>query len=156
MFPRGNFPGPALCIGIALALLSAHSPALAAARDKKEDAAKAERELIAREDEQAAKLADPNKDGYSDNPLVYFQARGKLTLQPPDGAGPDVVGQFVASDRGYLVKLAGPDFLKTLKIYDGKEVTLQGKLRAEGKYFVVNGVAGGGAPPVQRTNKRRI
>jgi hypothetical protein len=137
-----------LIVFAAFFLLSA-----AASHAKEDAAAKAEADLIAREDEQARRL-----DGESPSPLVHFDAKGKLALLAEDDPERknNIVGTF-SSDKGtFLVKTTSDVILKLIAPYDKKEVTLIGKLRGEGKYFIVDGVGGGGAPPAAKTNKKRI
>ena len=116
-------------------------------------AQKAERELLSREEE-----AVRNMDGDAISPLKSFDARGKLYLYPPGEAAAEtgVIGTFSAAQRVFLVKLESPDVLQKIQPFNNKEVMLTGKLRAEGKYFIVSGLGGGGAPPVQKTNRKRI
>jgi hypothetical protein len=120
------------------------------AGQKKEDP---ERELMAREDEQASKM-----DAECGSPLVHFDARGKLKLYPVEDPAklPEIVGELAAPGRTYLIKLASDAVHAELKPWNGREVTLMGKLRCEGKYFIVRGISGGGAPPKPKTNPRRM
>jgi hypothetical protein len=137
------------CISIALAALAVLSPlAHLCAEEDKEEAAQ-----IAKEEEAAAKL-----DGESMDPLKNFSARGKFVLLP-DGderKTEDVIGQFATPQRVYLVKPMFPASREILKALNGKEVTLMGKLRAEGKYFIVEDSSGGGAKPVEKRSKRKL
>ena len=124
-----------------------------AANSKEDAAAKAEAELIAREDQQARTL-----DGDSPSPLIHFDVKGKLALYAEDDPERknNVIGVFSTEKGTFLVKASSDTILKLITPYDKKEVTLIGKLRGEGKYFIVSGVGGGGAPPVAKTNKKRI
>lgn len=120
---------------------------------KEDAAAKAEAALIAREDEEAGKL-----DGESMSPLKHFDAKGKLTLygtDDPEKTG-TAIGVFTCEKGTFIVRASSPTIQKLVEPYDKKEVTLIGKLRGEGKYFIVDGVGGGGAPPVAKTNRKRI
>jgi len=135
-----------ICAGLLLAVVSA-------AEAKEDPAAKAEAELIAREDDEAKRLSIESK-----SPLVSFDARGRVNFYPPDAPERknNSCGIF-ASDKGtYIFKVANPEILKRVEAYDRKEVTLIGKLRGDGKYFIVEGIGGGGAPPVAKSNKKRI
>jgi hypothetical protein len=118
-----------------------------AAEDKNEAA------VIANEEELAAKL-----DGESNNPLKSFSARGKLKLFAEDDErkSGDVIGEFITPQRSFLVKPMYDASRKILGSLNGKEVTLMGKLRAEGKYFIVEDASGGGAKPVERKSKRKL
>lgn len=135
---------------VLLALVIAAAPLACAKEDPK---AKAEAELIAKEDDEARRLGGENA-----SPLVHYYAKGKLNFYAPDDPERknDVYGVF-ATDKGtYIVKVPNPTVLKLIEPYDRKETTLIGKLRGEGKYFIVEGIGGGGAPPVAKSNKKRI
>lgn len=72
---------------------------------------------------------------------------GKLILTP-QSENPDVVGVFQSSGRAFLLKLDNPALLNTLKTHNGKEVTLVGRPRNQGKYFLAWGIDLPSAPPV--------
>jgi len=69
---------------------------------------------------------------------------GKLTLTAMlEEKNPDVVGIFVVDRRAYQLKLEGrsSDLLKALQAHNGKRVSLLGRLRNQGKYFVAEAIA---------------
>jgi hypothetical protein len=132
------------------ALLLALSPIAPA---KEDPAAKAEAEQIAKEEEEARRLGSE-----SNSPLVNFDARGRLTFYPADSVERknNAFGIFASEKGTYIFKIVSPELLKKIETYDRKDVTLLGKLRGEGKYFIIEGIGGGGAPPAAKTNKKRI
>jgi hypothetical protein len=65
-----------------------------------------------------------------------------------------VVGSFAAKDRAYQLLLAEPALLSQLQHCNGKTVVLQGKIRARGKYFVVEGIQLP-TPGVPRTDREQ-
>jgi hypothetical protein len=135
---------------ICTAVLLALAPAV---HSKEDPAAKAEAEQIAKEEEEARRLGSE-----SNSPLVNFDAKGRIAFYPPDAPERknDAFGIF-ATDKGtYIFKVLNPEMLKKIETYDRKDVTLLGKLRGEGKYFIIEGIGGGGAPPVAKTNRKRI
>lgn len=128
---------------IAVLFSVAHSSA-----EEKNEAA-----IIAKEEEEAAKL-----DGESNNPLKNFSARGKFFLlaATDERRTEEVIGEFRTAAGTYLVKPMYEASRKILADQNGKEVTLMGKLRGEGKYFIVEDASGGGAKPVEKKNKRKL
>lgn len=114
---------------------------------------KAEAAIIAKEEAEAAQL-----DAESSNPLKNFVARGKFMLLPEgdERKNEQVIGELRTANAVYLVKPMYDESRKILTALNGKEVTLMGKLRAEGKYFVVEDSSGGGAKPVEKRNKRKL
>jgi hypothetical protein len=78
---------------------------------------------------------------------------GRLVLGQVVEGREDVVGLFTLDKgRAYPVKLGPAVQLKELKSYDHKTVTLQGKLRNQGKYFVASAIIHTPAP-TQAFNK---
>jgi hypothetical protein len=73
---------------------------------------------------------------------------GKVILTPQEKENPDVVGVFQSSGRTFLLKLENPSLLNTLKAHNGKEVSLVGRPRNQGKYFLAWGIDQPGAPRV--------
>jgi hypothetical protein len=73
---------------------------------------------------------------------------GKVILTPKQDENPDVVGVFQSSGHAFLLKLDSPTLLNTLKTHNGKEVTLMGRPRNQGKYFLAWGIDLPSAPPV--------
>jgi len=119
-----------------------------AAEEDKNEAA-----VIAKEEAEAAQL-----DAESNNPLKNFVARGKFLLLPEgdERKNDQVLGELRTGNAVYLVKPMYDESRKILTTLNGKEVTLMGKLRAEGKYFIVEDSSGGGAKPVEKRNKRKL
>lgn len=114
---------------------------------------KAEADIIAKEEVEATKL-----DGESNSPLKNFVARGKFMLLPEgdERKTEQVLGELRTANASYLVKPMYDESRKILSGLHGKEVTLMGKLRGEGKYFIVEDSSGGGAKPVEKRNKRKL
>ena len=73
---------------------------------------------------------------------------GKVILTPKQEEHPDVVGVFQYSGHSFLLKLDKKDLLTTLKTCNRKEVTLVGRPRNKGKYFLAWGIELSGAAPV--------
>ena len=71
---------------------------------------------------------------------------GKLTLGNVVEGRKDIVGLFSIKGRPYPIKLEKEYLLKELKPYDRKTVSLQGKFRNQGKYFVVTQIIPPPAP----------
>jgi len=76
-----------------------------------------------------------------------FEGRMALTPDGPDKENPEVVGVFVSEGKTYQLKLTDPELLKELKPLQNKPITLNGKIRNKGKYFIVVGIMSGGAAP---------
>ncbi len=67
---------------------------------------------------------------------------GRLALSGDPGAdGGDVVGTISDTTKSYLLKLEKPELMQALKPYNGKTISLKGKLRNKGKYLVVSAVS---------------
>lgn len=112
------------------------SPAVAAEADK--DALAAEAKEAAEEDAAEEKL---------DSETLKRLYEGKMALTGENTENPDIVGVFVSEGKTYQVKLADPALLAELKPIQNKPITLNGKIRNKGKYFIVVGVQTGGAAP---------
>jgi hypothetical protein len=126
----------------ALILLLITMPCVFAATPKGDGEAKR-----AAEEEAAEKSL--NGEDSRKTPILY----GKVSMTPPDPDKKDVVGTFTVGAQQYLLKLEKEDLRAAVAKYDGKEVSLQGKIRNDGKYFIVMSIFGGaGAPPVQLRN----
>lgn len=66
---------------------------------------------------------------------------GRLTLGQVVEGRQDIIGLFAIDDgKTYPVKLEDDGLLQSLQEYDQKSVTLQGKFRNQGKYFVVTAI----------------
>jgi len=115
---------------------------LSAEKTKAELAEEAEAAEEERKLDEAGKLPE---DGYE------FMEAGKLFLSNAvmDPARPSVLGVFRSGKRAYQVKVAEESLRKELTKFNGKFVTLGGKIRNDGKYLIVQEVlsrAGGLAP----------
>jgi hypothetical protein len=99
-------------------------------------------------DEEAKQAAEEKsaEDKLGDRLQVNFT--GRLLLSAEKNENPDVVGVFQSSGRAFLLKLEDSTLLGTLKTYNGKEVTLVGRPRNQGKYFLAWGIDLPSAPPV--------
>jgi hypothetical protein len=72
---------------------------------------------------------------------------GRLVLGQVVEGRPDVVGLFtIEKAKAYPVKLANEGLLNELKAHDHKTVSLQGKFRNQGQYFVVTAIIPPPAP----------
>lgn len=123
----------------ALALSFIHGGNLPAAESEK-DVLAAEAKEAADEDAAEEKL---------DSEALKKLFEGKLALTP-DGAekeNPEVVGVFISDGKTYQLKLSDPAQLAELKPLQNKPITLNGKIRNKGKYFIVVGIMTGGAAP---------
>jgi len=71
-----------------------------------------------------------------------FEQEGKLTLATwtMDEQRPSILGIFTSRGRTYQVKVAREPLRKALARFNGKQVTLGGKVRNEGKYLIVQEV----------------
>ena len=95
-------------------------------------------EIEAREAE-AEEIAERDQLGKA----VPTTFAGKLVLNPinPGESQAQVVGSFSVEKGGlFPVKLRDPNLLKVLRTYDGKLISVYGKLRNQGKYLVISGV----------------
>jgi hypothetical protein len=130
-----------MLLGLISALLYAQFDASAAqdSKGKKDPALAAEEKEAQAEEEAESKL---NQE------LVKIRFEGKVTLYlEPDQSNPSVVGTFTSSGQVYLLKVPDPQQVTRLKEYNGKTVTLVGKIRNAGKYFVYREIIEGGAAP---------
>ena len=123
---------------------------LSAEMTKAEQAEEAEAAEEERKLDEAGKLPE---DGYE------FMEAGKLFLSNAvmDPARPSVLGVFRSGKRAYQVKVAEESLRKELTKFNGKYVTLGGKIRNKGKYLIVQEVmsqAGGLAPATNSSPAR--
>jgi hypothetical protein len=128
---RTRFPPlTAGCVLTVLVFLSHRQATAAAAADPAEEARMAAEEEAA---EERLPLHQKPPDRFT----------GKLALFPEGSRphGPEVLGTFACQDgRSFLVKLAFASLLSELKKHDQGTVTLFGKIRVKGKYFIVQAV----------------
>jgi len=131
-----------LLMAVCAALLYAPSAEAGEAKPKpkKDPLLVAEEKEAQAEDEAEAKL---------DLDSIQRRFEGKVALYPePDAANPSVVGTFSVGAQVYLLKIQEPQRITKLKPFDGKSVTLVGKMRNSGKYFICSDVIEGGAAPI--------
>lgn len=92
--------------------------------------------------------------GEVESPLRGMNFKGVFNAQTTDGQ-PDLLGFFKNNDKSIqLVKADNDDVKKLLHQFDGKEITVYGKLRNKGKYLIVTNVLGEKDPPVNRRKKK--
>jgi hypothetical protein len=103
------------------------------------------------EDQQAvekAEAAQEDADDEKNSELLQKLYEGKFMISDANGENAEVVGVFVSGGQTYQLKVESPDLLKELKSLQGQPVTLNGKVRNKGKYFVAVGVMRQGAAPL--------
>lgn len=101
--------------------------------------------IMALEDETEAALPTHKKPPGS----VAGRVQLKSDAVAEEGA---VVGLLTAQDRAYLLRLSRPDVLPILQRFNGKTVTVMGKIRMQGKYLVAEGVQPP-APGIERKDR---
>ena len=87
---------------------------------------------------QAAREEALEDEKGTENFQILFE--GRLFLGAAEEGTKDVVGIFRCEKRTYQLKLAQPELLPKLKPHNGKTVTLKGRPRVNGKYFVAQGI----------------
>jgi len=99
-------------------------------------------------EEEARQVAEEvaAEEKLGENLQVLFT--GKVILIPKQEENPEVIGVFQYSGHSFLLKLQNPDLLNTLKTCNRKEVTLVGRPRNQGKYFLAWGLELPGTAPV--------
>jgi len=136
---------------LVFALASLYQTAAYAGQPKKETAEEAEEKAAALE-EQAEKLLTEKEQ-------FFRQINGKIVLSPIDPAepSPKVVGTFYAENGAtYLLKVADSKLLRELLPNNNKKVMLAGKIRNEGKYFIVHLIVQQLVAPVERRRRGGI
>jgi hypothetical protein len=135
------------------AMLGFAVTSFAAEKGKKKDPQQEAEEKEAAEEDAAAVGRDlPGGPG-----AFEFNARGKLDLyQHPDDQKPIVIGIFTADGKAYEVKAGNEELLTKLQQYNGKLVSLAGKLRNKGKYLVVQSIVEGAGRPDSMRNRRGL
>jgi len=108
-------------------------------------AAEADKDALAAEAKEAAEEDAAEEKLDSETLKRLFE--GKLVLSGENTENPEIVGVFVSAGKTYQLKLADPVLLAELKPLQNKPITLNGKIRNKGKYFIVVGVQTGGAAP---------
>jgi hypothetical protein len=125
--------GRAYCFGVLSAVLLAAFPLLGA--EGEEDPATAEAEQATKEEALLRAQGKIPETGYETT------LQGKyLATTPSEGQRADIPGVFVAQGRTYQVKLQDNALREKLAPFNGKAVTLGGKIRNQGKYFIVEDV----------------
>jgi|ERR1043165_3549085 hypothetical protein len=104
----------------------------------------AERDAEAKQaeaEDEAARKKNPEQ--------INEEYSGKLALYSKEKREEDqesgVVGTFTTAKATHLLKLEAAKTLEDLKPFDGKQCTLQGRIRNAGKYFIVKSVVLSGA-----------
>lgn len=90
---------------------------------------------------------------------VKSQFDGKVLLYPIDREQPlpEVIGTFTSEGRIYLLKMSDARLLATLAPFQGKDVTLNGKIRVNKKYFIATEVVlSDGAQPIEKRKRGGI
>ena len=84
---------------------------------------------------------DPNVKIAFEGVVRVDTADFSATPGPDASAQPEgVVGTFTINGKDYLLKTVTPHLLGDLKKLNGKTVTLIGKIRVNGKYFIAQAV----------------
>jgi len=127
---------------IAIGIASCPFPAFGAELSPKEEAA-----IMEEEDKREAELPMEK--------LPPGSLHGRLQLEKEPAGDPNtVVGQFIADKRVYQLRLEDPKLWDRLRTVNGKRVTLLGKIRMRGKYFIAHDVEIP-VPGIRRTDRSR-
>ncbi|HYG76706.1 MAG TPA: hypothetical protein VEK08_17005 [Planctomycetota bacterium] len=118
-------------------------------KEAKLEAARKQREAEKKE----AAAEDEAEKKNSERVSAFFEGKVILFGSDVERPSPDVVGEFEQDGKRYLLKLGVPEVLRDLQQVDGQKVTLNGKVRNQGKYFIVMSVPQGGVTPA--ASKRR-
>jgi hypothetical protein len=123
---------------LALLLLTLATPAHLRAAETSVDETEAKE--AAEEDAAEEKL---------DSETIRRLYEGKFAIYPEGQPkeNEEVVGIFVSEGKSYFLKVVSPELVKELKPLAGKVVTLNGKIRNKGKYFIAVSVSHSGAAP---------
>jgi len=127
----------------ALAFVLSTCAAGAAEKPKKETEEEKEAKKAAEEDAQEAAT--------SGTAFRAVTLKGRLTVNPiQDGDTVRTVAGSLATVQGtFVLKVESMRFREVLAKHDGKDVTLIGKMRNEGKYFVALSIDAPGFTPKQ-------
>jgi hypothetical protein len=108
---------------------------------------------LAQEAKQAAEEDAVAEQGEGDSKALTGVAR----MQPPNEAPEDVVGWFKELNGTVrLLKLADPSLEAYLKKADGRTITLIGRLRVQGKYFIASRIQTVSAPEPYAGRRRGL
>jgi hypothetical protein len=89
--------------------------------------------IAANEDEIEAKLP------LDQRPKRQYKGRLSLYADGPSADAPGIYGSLSTErDGAFLIKLARPDVLDEMKKFNQQVVTLEGRVRVQGKYLVVD------------------
>jgi len=124
---------PRFCCGLTVAVCLVCALPLWGA-EKPEDPRVAEEEEAAEEEERLQAQGKIPDEGHE------TVLQGKYLVTQQDKSRPDIPGVFLAGGRAYKVKLQANHLLTKLAPFNGKRVTLGGKIRNQGKYFIVGEV----------------
>src|SRR5258706_3671598 len=131
---------------ILLSFAAAHCFAEQTTAERDAEAKKAEAE------DEAARKKNPEQ--------ITEEHSGKLTLynkeQRDEEQESGIVGTFTTAKNTHLVKLESAKTLEDLKPFDGKQCTLQGKIRNAGKYIIVKSVVLSGAEYIYKRRRGGI
>jgi hypothetical protein len=126
--------------------LFAASPGWAAQSDQAQKDREAEEE--AREDQQ--KAATPRDSFMSES---AFKGRIAIFDEPESQ---DTPGTFTVGAKVYLLKVRNDDLKAKIRALNRKEVVLAGKVRNQGKYFVVESIPEPPPPPPRMADKHGL
>ena len=118
-----------------------------AAEREKEARAEAIRKAKEAEIKEAAAEEEAERKQHSETVTSLYE--GKLTLYGPEKerASPDIIGEFEHANKKYIVKVGTLEVFKDLVPLDGKQATVNAKVRNKGKYLIVMSVPAPGAAP---------
>lgn len=139
------------CFLMLMLTVFAFVPAVQSADKKSPQEMQIEKEAKDAAAEDAAENSAP--ESVRMNAIKTLEGRLVL-LAPGESDNPAVVGTFTTPTASYLVKVADDNVLKAIQPYDKKSVPLQGRIRNEGKYFVVIGIVQKSAGGVIERHKR--
>jgi hypothetical protein len=93
-----------------------------------------EKEAAREAEENVARAAKPN-DSYAAESTL----KGRVIIFPQPQEE-EVPGAFNVGSKIYLLKVREAGLMKELQALNGKTVALAGKIRNDGKYFIVEGI----------------
>jgi hypothetical protein len=118
-----------------------------------EDSNDAKAQELAKEAQMAAEEDAAASQGEGDSTALT----GVVRMQPPDGAPEDVVGWFKELNGTVrLLKRADPSLDPVLKKAEGRTITLIGRLRVQGKYFIASRIQTVAAPEPYAGRRRGL
>ena len=112
---------------------------------------------IEAEAKQRAAEADEEEALNPESALKTPILRGKFALsETDDKKDTKAAGTFTVGDREYRVEFSRESLRSELEGMNGKIVSLSGKIRDEGKTFIVERIERGGPPPAAMSNPRGL